>query len=344
MSRGKDKGQKKLVSIELCAGAGGQALGLDIAGFDHAALIEIDKDSCQTLRNNRPEWNIIEGDLNLFNGKSYQGIDLLAGGIPCPPFSKAGKQLGHEDERDLFPAVLRLAKEINPKAIMIENVRGLLDPKFAFYRNRITAELQDMGYKVHWKLLQAANYGVPQLRPRTLLIALKEEFASYFAWPEPLTGSRITVGEALYEELASNGWKLVDQWKLRANRIAPTLVGGSKKHGGPDLGPTRAREAWTKMGIDGKGVADSPPHADFEGNPRITVKMAAIIQGFPASWQIHGRKTSAYKQIGNAFPPPVAAAVGTSIYQALAFATDPMPIPAEAVQMPIFASSEVRAA
>jgi DNA (cytosine-5)-methyltransferase 1 len=118
--------------------------------------------------------------------------------------------------------------------------------------------------------------------------------------------------------MASLGWKLADEWKKIANKVAPTLVGGSKKHGGADLGPTRAREAWAKLGVDGRGVADAPPHANFEGMPRLTLKATALIQGFPSSWQISGKKTSAYRQIGNAFPPPVAAAVGTAIFQALA--------------------------
>src|SRR5699024_9310427 len=101
------------------------------------------------------------------------------------------------------------------------------------------------------------------------------------------------------------------------DRIAPTLVGGSKKHGGPDLGPTRAREAWRQLGVNGGSVAEEPPAPDHEGLPRLTVQMAARIQGFPDSWQFTGRKTAAYRQVGNAFPPPVAAAVGTQIFKLL---------------------------
>jgi len=307
----------KLTSVEICAGAGGQAIGLERAGFDHVALVEIEKQFCDTLRLNRPEWNVIQADLNGFSAKQYHGIDLLAGGVPCPPFSMAGKQLGHLDERDLFPAALRLVKETNPRAVMLENVRGLLSPKFDDYRNKITAQLENMGYIVHWQLLHSAHFGVPQLRPRTLMVALKEEHADHFVWPKGQPDEIVTVAEALYGEMASRGWKGVDEWAKLATKVAPTLVGGSKKHGGADLGPTRAKLAWSLLGVDGKGVADEAPHADFEGVPRLTVPMAALIQGFPKEWKISGRKTSAYKQVGNAFPPPVAEAVGRAIRQAI---------------------------
>ena len=114
-------------SIEICAGAGGQAIGLEQAGFDHLALVEIESIACETLRLNRPDWNVINKDVKDFSAKQFKAVDLLAGGVPCPPFSIAGKQLGHLDDRDLFPEALRLVKECNPKAVMLENVRGLLD-------------------------------------------------------------------------------------------------------------------------------------------------------------------------------------------------------------------------
>jgi len=318
------KKQKKLTSIEVCAGAGGQALGLEMAGFDHVALVENDARCCETLRLNRRHWNVVEEDLNKFDGSPYKGVDLVAGGVPCPPFSHAGKQLGHLDERDLFPAALHLVETTQPKAVLLENVRGLLDPKFADYRQNILDQLDKLGYKGEWRLIQAATHGVPQLRPRAILVALRPEFWDYFEWPEPTHAtpeSYVSVGEALYELMASNGWKQVDEWKSKANKVAPTLVGGSKKHGGADLGPTRAKAAWALMGVDGKGVADVAPDADFVGTPRLTVEMAAIIQGFPKEWKLAGRKTSAYKQVGNAFPPPVAAAVGAAIQQAITLAT-----------------------
>lgn len=304
-------------SIELCAGAGGQALGLEQAGFEHVALVEIDAAACQTLRYNRPGWNVIEGDLTQFDATPYNGVELVAGGVPCPPFSKAGKQLGADDERDMFPHALRVVGEVSPLAVMLENVRGLMDPQFADYRQSLSARLAQMGYWSDWRLFNAADFGVSQLRPRVLCVALRTEIAPYFHWPEPRPGSALSVGELLADLMAENGWEGAAAWASDANSIAPTLVGGSKKHGGPDLGPTRARAAWANLGVDGRGVADSAPLAGFEGAPRLTVRMCARIQGFPDTWTFAGKKTPSYRQVGNAFPPAVAHAVGVQIAQAI---------------------------
>lgn len=303
-------------SIEICAGAGGQALGLEQAGFSHEALVEIDKDACKTLRVNRPNWNIIEGDIRDFSAYEYNNIDLLSGGVPCPPFSVAGKQLGTDDERNLFPEMIRLVSECKPKAIMVENVRGLMDNKFSTYRNHISKEIESQGYSCTWKLVNACEFGVPQSRPRAIFLALRPEYASYFKWPDKVIKPP-TVGTALVKEMAANGWEMAFHWAKNANAIAPTLVGGSKKHGGADLGPTRAREAWRKLGVDGGTLAEYAPEKGFVGTPKLTVAMAAIIQGFPSTWQITGKKTAAYRQVGNAFPPPVAKAIGKSIYEAI---------------------------
>ncbi len=304
-------------SIEICAGAGGQALGLEEAGFIHRALIEIEPYACQTLKLNRPEWNVIQGDIKNFSAVDYNGIDLLAGGVPCPPFSIAGKQLGNLDERDLFPEAIRLIKECNPKAILLENVKGILDPKFSIYRKEILHELHLLGYKCSWRIVNSSDFGVSQLRPRALLVGFKEAYFDYFRWPSNSLRRKVPVGELLYNEMASLGWEQVDGWKEKANSIAPTLVGGSKKHGGADLGPTRAKKAWLELGVDGHGLADLPPKDSFIGIPRLTLKMTALIQGFPENWHFIGKKTPAYRQVGNAFPPPVAKAIGNSILKAL---------------------------
>ncbi len=307
---------KKLTSLELCAGAGGQALGLEMAGFEHVALVEIDKDASATLRLNRPNWNTLNLDLKAFDASGFEGVDLVAGGVPCPPFSKAGKQLGAEDERNLFDEAIRIVREAKPRAVMLENVRGLLDDCFADYRAHILSQLHALGYEAEWKLLNASDFGVPQLRPRAILVAVRKDLWKKFAWPEE-TPCRETVGEILGDLMAAEGWTGSKAWAGKANAIAPTLVGGSKKHGGPDLGPTRARKAWAVLGVDGSGVADEPPAKDFEGMPKLTTRMAARLQGFPDEWSFWGRKTTTYRQIGNAFPPPVARAVGLAIAKAL---------------------------
>lgn len=306
-----------LTSVEICTGAGGQALGLERAGFHHHAAVEIDAHACQTLRLNRPGWNVIEGDLAQWSGKDHVGVDLLAGGVPCPPFSKAGKQLGAEDERDLFPKAIELVDEIRPRAVMLENVRGLLDAVFDTYRNNVEQQLIALGYTPGWRLLNASDYGVSQLRPRVIFVGIKRDLADKFEWPTPNRTEPPSVGELLHDLMAANGWEKADQWAAQATTVAPTLVGGSKKHGGPDLGPTRARRAWAALGVEGRTIAEHAPEPGFDGMPRLTVRMAARVQGFPDEWQIAGRKTNAYRQIGNAFPPPVAEAVGRQIAKAL---------------------------
>ncbi len=307
----------QLSCVEICAGAGGQALGLERAGFEPLALVEIDSPCCKTLRTNRPQWQVIEGDVKEFDGRPYRGADLLAGGVPCPPFSKAGRQLGSDDERDLFPEALRLVDEIRPKAVMLENVRGFLDAVFEDYRLHLKRQLERMGYAAEWRLLNASDYGVSQLRPRVVIVALRKDLSAAMSWPQPASKPPLTVGRLLHDQMASKGWIGATQWAQQADDIAPTIVGGSKKHGGADLGPTRAKKAWAALGVDGKGVADAPPEREFVGMPRLTVPMVARIQGFPDAWQFVGKKTPAYRQIGNAFPPPVAHAAAAAVCRAL---------------------------
>ncbi len=306
-------------SLELCAGAGGQAIGLEKAGFEHEALVEIDKHCCETLRLNRPKWKVIEDDLRVFKESAgdYKGVELVAGGLPCPPFSVAGKQLGALDERNLFPDALDIIDAVRPKAVMIENVRGFLDAVFEDYRTHLKAQLKKLGYTADWRLLNASDFGVPQLRPRVVIVATQKRYWDHFEWPCTERYNPKTVGETLYELMAANGWRGAKAWRDRADEIAPTLVGGSKKHGGPDLGPTRARQAWAKLGVEGRTIAEQAPEPDFVGMPRLTVEMAALIQGFPKEWKIAGKKTNAYRQVGNAFPPPVAAAVATELKKAI---------------------------
>ncbi|MCX5343359.1 DNA cytosine methyltransferase [Streptomyces atratus] len=345
--------KREFTSVEICAGAGGQALGLHNALFRHLALIEIDTNAVATLKANvegNAEW---EGckvkqadltqlkplDLRLELGLEAGDLDLLAGGVPCPPFSIAGKQLGRDDERDLFPTMLDLVEELEPKAVMIENVRGLLEPKEKFqgYREELLERLETMGYeKCYWEVLEAKNYGVPQLRPRAILVAMKKAYTPFFANTKPEKRPFVTVGEALEETMKKRydhvddprAEKVFQRWLDQASKgVAPTLVGGSKKHGGADLGPTRAKKAWEALGVCGLGVANNAKDMErlesqdrdlfAKAGPKLTVTQAAIIQGFPETWKFSGKKTAAYRQVGNAFPPPVAQAVGEQIIAAL---------------------------
>ncbi|MGW2147398.1 DNA cytosine methyltransferase [Nonomuraea bangladeshensis] len=327
--------------VEICAGAGGQTLGLERAGFRHVLAVELDKQAAETLRHNLvkvlgydPEEaaeTVRVGDVadpEVWKPEEHIGVDLLAGGVPCPPFSIAGKQLGATDERDLFAWAVELCGRIKPKALLLENVKGLAGSRFTAYRQRVLDRLSEYGYIAEWRLLQADDYGVSQLRPRFVLVALQPEFAEHFEWPEKQSQKPPSVGELLRDLMASGDWSedRLAEWVRGANKIAPTIVGGSKKHGGADLGPSRAKAAWDAMGVDAKGVADGPPGPNnprVKGvkHPMLTVEMVARIQGWYgeqfSEWEFLGGKTSRYRQIGNAFPPPVAMALGCAIRKAL---------------------------
>jgi DNA (cytosine-5)-methyltransferase 1 len=316
--------------VEICAGAGGQALGLERAGFEHALAVELDTNACGTLRANRPGWKVAEGDvadLALWRPRDYRGVALLAGGVPCPPFTVAGRQLGATDERDLFAWAVELCEIVRPRALLLENVRGLSTNRFSAYRQHVLDRLRELGYVPGWRLLQASDFGVPQLRPRTVLVALRPADAPWFRWPAPSARPPATVGETLADLMAARGWPGAYAWARRADRIAPTIVGGSKKHGGADLGPTRAKRAWAELGVDGIGIADGAPGPDADPAlvPRLTCEMVIRLQGWQDEWgwRFCGRKTARYRQIGNAFPPPVAESVGTAIRRALEHADPP---------------------
>lgn len=303
--------------VELCAGGGGQMIGLHRAGFECLAAVELDPHACDTLRASGIPSRVIEDDLRAVGGREFSGVDLLAGGVPCPPFSKAGKQLGREDQRDLFPEALRLVREIRPRGVMLENVPGFAEAKFSGYRGELQRELSSMGYSSEWRILQSSDFDVPQLRPRFVLVALMPADMDCFQWPEGTRTPR-TVGETLAGVMGSRGWRGTGEWTEKANRIAPTVVGGSKLHGGPDLGPTRAKRQWRELHVDGMGIANAPPEAMAPRDlmPRLTVGMVALLQSFPEDWRFSGGKTAQYRQVGNAFPPKVACAVASSIRRA----------------------------
>lgn len=308
----------ELSTLELCAGGGGAALGLEHAGFVHAALVDNDRHACATLRRNRPYWNVIEADITRFDARYWRGVDLLSGGLPCPPFSIAGKQLGSDDDRDMFPTMLRIAQEAHPRAVMIENVRGILGTRFNGFREALDRAFDALGFDTYWTGFNAADFGVPQIRHRAFLVALRRGATKPLKWPKSNGKSNATVAEAIGDLMAERGWRGVAEWTERAKVPAPTIVGGSHKHGGPDLGPTRARREWAALGVDGLGLANEPPPRDFKGMPRLTIPMVARLQGFPDDWKFEGPKTHAYRQVGNALPVKLAFNVAKAVRECLA--------------------------
>jgi len=307
----------QLTALEICAGGGGGAVGMEQAGFSPVALVDIDRHACATLRRNRPYWNVIEADMRRFDAAYWRGTDVLAGGLPCPPFSIAGKRLGADDDRNMFPSMLRLVEQLQPRGILIENVRGILTAPFDPLRAEVDARLDGMGFDTYWTAFNAVEFGVPQMRFRVFLVALRRGHTKPLKWPIPTLRVATTVGETIGDLMASRGWRGAEAWAAKANAPAPTIVGGSHKHGGPDLGPTRARRDWAQLGVDGLGLADEPPPPDFSGMPRLTVPMVARLQTFPDDWEFIGAKTHAYRQVGNALPVRLAYAVSAAVRECL---------------------------
>lgn len=323
---------RRFRSLDICAGAGGQALGLEQAGFDPVLLLDNDPHACASLFLNRPQWDIAETDLRDFVGHEYPqvlNVDLLAGGLPRIPYSVAGQQRQATSERDdLLKATVWLATEVQPRAIMLENVPHLVkSPKFTELRDFVEEELKPCGYVCTWHILDAQDFGVPQRREHGVLVAMRPEDMDHFSWPSA-TAEASTVGEVLGPSMASLGWQEAHRWSLLANEVAPTIVGGSKDRGGADLGPTRTKKIWARLGVNGASIGDDVPAQDFvmrqgegthghRGLPKLTVDQVALLQGFPSDWQFAGRKTARYRQVGQAFPPPLVAALGESIRAAL---------------------------
>ncbi|OLT00085.1 5-methylcytosine methyltransferase [Pseudonocardia sp. CNS-004] len=317
-------------SLEVCAGAGGLALGLQHAGFEPVLLLDKRDVACRTLRMNRPEWDVRETDLLEFDPSENQqvyDVDLLSAGLPrVKATATVNRSRGSEQELELLKATILLVHGVQPRALLIENVPDLVT-KDAYepIRDDIRSELDHLGYGHMWFVVNAADYGVPQHRLQGVLVALKEDALDAFHVPPRLPDPPVTVGAALRESMATRGWRQADEWAARANRIAPTLVGGSWERGGADLGPRGSKNAWARMGVDGGSVADLPPAIDFHWDPtlgragmvQITVDQAAHLQGFPADWRFAGRKTARYRQVAEASPPPVARAIGHAIADAL---------------------------
>ena len=334
----KIKAKRKYKLVELFAGCGGLALGMEKAGFNSILLNEFDKHACNTLRENRPEWNVIEGDIAGVDFTGYKGkIDILSGGFPCQAFSYAGKKLGFEDTRGtLFFEFARAVKETNPKIIVGENVRGLLKHENGKTLEAIASVIDEIGYDlVDPRVLKAVFYQVPQKRERLFLIGIRKDIAPYvqFNWPSPY--SRImTMKDALkkgdlfntdvpespgqtYPERKKEILSLVPQggyWRDLPEDLQREYMKKSYFLGGGKTGMAR-RLAWDEPSLT---VTCAPAqkqtercHPD-ETRP-LTVREYARIQTFPDDWKFTGPLTAQYKQIGNAVPVNLGHAVGRAL-------------------------------
>ena len=328
--------------VELFAGAGGLAIGMEQAGFNSVLLNEIDKNACATLRKNRPEWNVLEGDISEIDFSKYKDtVDILSGGFPCQAFSYAGNKQGFEDARGtLFFEYARAVKEINPKVIVAENVRGLLKHDDGKTLQTIKNIIDKLGYElVDPRVLKAVFYCVPQKRERLLLIAIRKDLASgvEFKWPSPY--KRImTMKDALKKgDLYDTDVPLSDGQKYpeRKSEILAKVPEGGYWRDLPDdlqreymmksyfLGGGRTgmarRLAWDEPSLT---LTCAPAQKQTERcHPSetrpLTVREYARIQTFPDSWKFCGSISSQYKQIGNAVPVNLAFAVARSLIRLL---------------------------
>ncbi|KUO14214.1 DNA cytosine methyltransferase [Streptomyces sp. DSM 15324] len=318
-----------LTFVDVCSGAGGLALGLEQAGFEPRLLLDDDELAVGTLRANRPGWNVLHTDLMEFDPAEYpvsHDVDLLSAGLPRVKSSASVGRADSRVEERLLEATIFLVHAIRPRAVLIENVPGLAhSAAYQPFRDFARAELAHLGYEFSWFVVNAVDFGVPQNRKQGVLVAIERKWAAAFRPPAPTVPQPTTVGAVLGPSMAARGWRDAACWAAQADRPAPTLVGGSKNRGGADLGPTGAKNTWATMGVNGHTVGDEVPDADFVWDPtlgrdhmvKITPTQAALLQGFPETWEITGRKTARYRQIGHATPPPVGKALGRAVAAAL---------------------------
>jgi DNA (cytosine-5)-methyltransferase 1 len=325
---------RKFNVLELCAGAGGLALGLEQSGFNTKYLIENNNDACKTLKRNRPSWEVLNMDINEIRNEelskiiNYNEIDLISGGFPCQPFSYAGKKLGFDDDRgNLFFSFARMIKKVKPKAILFENVKGLKNHDNGKTFETIKKTLTDLKYNVYYEILNANNFDVAQKRERLFIVGIRMDIdKNGFEFPKPFAKKPVlreileNVPESPYTPYSEKKAKvlsLVPQggcWRNLPEEIAREYMKGSYYLGGGKTGIAR-RMSWDEPCLT---LTTSPSqmqtercHPD-ETRP-FTIRECARIQSFPDNWIFEGSIASQYKQIGNAVPVKMAKEVGNKI-------------------------------
>lgn len=334
-----EKPNKVYNSIELFAGAGGMALGLEKAGFHHLLLNEIDKHSCNTLRQNRPKWKVIEGDISLIDFTEYEGkADIVTGGFPCQAFSAAGKKLGFNDTRGtLFFEFARCINEVKPKVFIGENVKGLFHHDKGRTLQVIKNSIAELGYTlIEPQVLKAMYYMVPQKRERLFLIGIRNDLVGYihnYKFPSPykrvLTlkdafykgvlfekNIKNSVGD-VYNKRKSEIMAMVPQggyWKDLPEDLQREYMGGSYYLGGGKTGLARrlSMNSPSLTLVCAAAMKQTERCHPLETRP-LTVRESARIQTFPDEWEFSGAKAQQYKQIGNAVPVNLAWVIGNSV-------------------------------
>lgn len=312
---------KPLRSIEVCAGAGGQALGLHAAGFHARAIFELMEDAAETLRANFDTAvpRVFAEDITKVDFRHFgDGIDLVAGGVPCQPWSTAGQRQGEADERDLFRRAVEIVDEVQPRAFFFENVQGFGHSTNLSYRTELHAAFEAIGYKSRVYPIVGSDYGLAQGRPRIAFIGFRDADAmARFEMPPCFPQWRLSLADAIGDLVSARGWRGYDAWRNIAYGTAPTIVGGSRKSDKHSFSSGLTKQTWADLGIDSSSLTKSAPSADHQGLFKLTLEMGARLQGFPDDWRFVGRPQQIKSQIGNAFPPVMARAVGLAIYAAL---------------------------
>lgn len=326
------KDNDSITAIELFAGAGGAALGLEQAGIKTLLHVEFDKACCETLRLNRPEWNIACEDIHNVDFKQYKGkVDIVSGGFPCQAFSYAGKKLGFDDTRGtLFHELARCIKEVEPKMFFAENVRGLVSHDKGRTLQTILEVFESLGYRVDYKIMNACYYGVGQKRERIVIIGIRNDLDIRFEYPEP-DEKWTTLREALKncpnspgEEYSERKRKVMDLvppggcWVDLPDEVAKEYMGKSYYSGGGRRGMAR-RISWDEPCLT---LTTSPSQKQTERcHPDETrpfnVREYARIQSFPDNWKFCGGMGDQYKQIGNALPVEMARRIGLQMVKAI---------------------------
>ncbi|WP_296097214.1 DNA (cytosine-5-)-methyltransferase [uncultured Agrobacterium sp.] len=322
---------KRLRSLELCAGLGGMAMGMEHAGFDPVALIEIDPDASATMRANRDDWNVIEANIKLVDCSVYcENVDLVTGGVPCQPYSRNGRGLGKNDQRDLFPETVKIVNAVKPKGFVFENVKGFLDAKHADHRASLFASFADAGYEVRVVSIDSKDYGIAQERARVFIVGLRPEYMARFRPPPSLPQWRATLGDALADQMAAGNWSEAAAWadrrrtqvivrgrKIEIGALASTITGEKRTP------QEKEADRWGRREIAVGRISAGPPTdelARLSGDafmPGLTIEMKLRLMGLPDDLVVVGENASQAQQIGNAVVPRVSQAIGLAVYSAI---------------------------